>query len=209
MLASLLLRIGVLVPIVYYAALAAASLAWPGYNHMTQQISELGTAASPQHQIFNYGLMATGALAIIGGLGAFLGMRRLGSGIILPVLTAVAIGIGGAALIMAGLHPMPDPLHNAHNLGLVVLAAPLLMFLGLTDRSDMSGVKTVLILSFLAGIALLGIMMNWGHFNLMTPANAGLYQRGQTLAILPWMGLSFLGLSQRLAARQRKKREGY
>lgn len=176
---------------------------------MTSQISELGTAASPQHQMFNYGLMATGGLAILGGLGAVLGMRRLGSGIVIPALAFIAIALGGGALIMAGLHPTPDPLHNAHNLGLAILAAPLLMFLGLSDRSDMSGVKTVLILSFIAGIGLLGVMLNWGHFNVMTPANSGLVQRAQTLAVFPWMGLAFLGLAQRLAARERKKREGY
>lgn len=209
MLASLLLRIGAFTPIVYYGVLIAASLAWPGFNHMTSQISELGTAASPQHQMFNYGLMATGGLAILGGLGAVLGMRRLGSGIVIPALAFIAIALGGGALIMAGLHPTPDPLHNAHNLGLAILAAPLLMFLGLSDRSDMSGVKTVLILSFIAGIGLLGVMLNWGHFNVMTPANSGLVQRAQTLAVFPWMGLAFLGLAQRLAARERKKREGY
>ncbi len=209
MLASLLLRIGALTPIVYYGVLIAASLAWPGLNHMTTPISDLGTAASPQHQMFNYGLMATGGLAILGGLGALLGMRRLGSGLILPVLAFIAIALGGAALIMAGLHPLPDALHHAHNIGLALLAAPLLMFLGLSDRSDMSGVKTLLILSFLGGIAALGIMMNWGHFNVMTPANSGLIQRAQTLAVFPWMGLAFLGLAQRLAARERKKREGY
>lgn len=209
MLASLLLRIGVLTPIVYYGVLIAASLAWPGFNHMTSQISELGTAASPQHQIFNNGLMATGGLVVLGGLGAFLGMRRLGSGAIIPLLASVAIGLGGAALIMAGLHPLPDPLHHAHNIGLAVLAAPLLVFLGLSDRSDMSGVKTLLVLSFIGGIGLLGLMMNWGHFNVMTPANSGLIQRAQTLMVFPWMGLAFLGLSQRLAARDRKKRESY
>lgn len=209
MLASLLLRIGAFTPLVYYGVLVAASLAWPGFNHMTSPISDLGTAASPQHQIFNYGLMATGGLMIVGGLGALLGMRRLGSGLILPVLAFIAITLGGGALVMAGLHPLPDALHHAHNLGLAILAAPLLMFLGLSDRSDMSGVKTILILSFLAGIALLGVSLNWGHFNVMTPDNAGLVQRGQTLAVFPWMGLTFLGIAQRLAARERKKREGY
>ena len=41
MLASLLLRIGALVPLVYYGVLIAASLAWPGLNHMTSPISDL------------------------------------------------------------------------------------------------------------------------------------------------------------------------
>jgi hypothetical protein len=53
------------------------------------------------------------------------------------------------------------------------------------------------------------VSLNWGGFNVMTPANAGLVQRGQTLAVFPWMGLAFLGIAQRLAARERKKREGY
>jgi len=45
--------------------------------------------------------------------------------------------------------------------------------------------------------------------SVMTPANSGLIQRAHTLTVFPWIGLAFLGLAQRLAARERKKREGY
>lgn len=205
-LASWLLKAGILVPLCYFGALVAGGLTWPGYNHMTQYASELGSAAAPMPQVFNYGIMAAGGLGLIAALGLLLALRKLGSGLIMPALTAIALALWAGAMIVGGLHPMPDPLHNAYQLGLAVQAAPLFLFLSLADRSDVSGLKTFLILTFLASGGLLAVMMNVGEMNLVHRSDVGLWQRAYALASILWIGIACLCVDQRLVAKMKKAR---
>ncbi len=209
MLASLLLRLGALGPLAFYAAIAVGGFMTPGYNHMTQQVSELGQAGAPAATLFNYGMMAAGGAIIVGGLGFFLGMRKLGVGAVMPLLTAVAIGLFGASFMIAGLHPMPSALHGAYHLGYAGIAAPLLAFLSLGDRSEVSGAKTLAVVSFLAGGVLLALLMNVGGLNLVKSADAGLWQRGLILATTLWMVSAFLSIPAAVAARERKRSSAY
>jgi glucan biosynthesis protein C len=209
MLASLLLRLGALGPLAFYAAIAVGGFMTPGYNHMTQQVSELGQAGAPAATLFNYGMMAAGGAIIVGGLGFFLGMRKLGVGAVMPLLTAVAIGLFGASFVIAGLHPMPSALHGAYHLGYAGIAAPLLAFLSLGDRSEVSGAKTLAVVSFLAGGVLLALLMNVGGLNLVKAADAGLWQRGLILATTLWMVSAFLAIPAAVAARERKRSSAY
>ncbi|MCF8506296.1 MAG: DUF998 domain-containing protein [Caulobacter sp.] len=209
MLASLLLRLGALGPLAIYAAIAVGGFMTPGYNHMTQQVSELGQAGAPAATLFNYGLMAAGGAIILGGLGFLLGMRKLGGGVLMPLLTAVAIGLFGASILIAGMHPMPSAMHGAYHLGYAGIAAPLLAFLSLGDRSEVSGAKTLAVVSFLAGAALLALTMNVGGLNLVKAADAGLWQRGLILATTLWMLSAFLSIPGAVAARERKRSSAY
>lgn len=209
MLASLLLRIGALGPVIFYGVIVAGGLMTPGYNHMTQYASELGQAGAPTAKLFNYGIMAVGGAMILGGLGLFLGLRKLGGGILMPLLTAIAIGLYGASFIIGGLHPMPDPMHQAYNLIFAGVAGPLLAVLALGDRNQVSGAKSLALISFLAAAALLAIMMNLGGFNLVHKADVGLWQRGLIVATTLWMLSAFLSIPNALAAKERKRTAGY
>ena len=211
--ASLLLKIGVLVPVLYYGALIAGGVMTPGYSHITQYASELGMAGKPAAQIFNYGILAAGVCAVIGAVGVLLGMMRLGANILWAALTAVCLIGFGVSFIYGGLYPMPNPLHAGPvtymGLGLGVLAVPaaLFMFLGLSGRSDMGGLKALLILSLLAMIGLNLVMFNVGGFDLVSKANVGLWQRGYSLAMIPWVGLACLAIDGALAARAKRRRD--
>ena len=209
MLASLLLRLGALGPLVFYGLIIAGGFMSPGYNHMTQSISELGQAGAPTARMFNYGLMAVGGAMILGGLGFFLGMRKLGGGVLMPVLAAVAIGLFGASFIIGGLHPMPDPMNQAYGLVYAGVAAPFFAFLALGDRSEVSGAKTLAVMSFLASAVLLGIMMKVGGLNLVHKADMGLWQRGLVAATTLWMVAAFLSIPGALAAKERRRSSTY
>jgi len=209
MLASLLLRIGALGPLVLYGVIVAGGFMTPDYNHMTQDVSDLGRDGAPAAQIFNYGVMAAGAAMILGGLGLFLGMRRLGGGVVMPLLAAIAIGLFGVSFIIGGMHPLPDPMHGAYRLGYAGVAAPLLGFLALGDRSELSGAKTLAIISFIAAAVLVALMMNVGGFNLMKESDAGLWQRGLIVATTLWMLSAFLSIPGALAAKERKRNAQY
>lgn len=209
MLASLLLRIGALAPLIVYGVIAAGGFMTPGYNHMTQQVSELGQAGATTAKMFNYGLMATGGAMIVGALGLLLGLPRLGRGLVTPGLTAVAIALFGASFILGGLHPMPDPMHDAYYLMYAGIAAPLLAFLAMGDRSELSGARTMAVLGFLVSAVLTAIIMNLGGFNLVQDAHAGLWERGLLLATTLWILSAFLAIPNALAAKERKRAASY
>lgn len=209
MLASLLLRLGALGPLIFYGVIVAGGLMSPGYNHMTQFASELGQAGAPSAKIFNYGIMAAGGAMVIGALGLLMGLPRLGRGLLMPGLTAIAIALFGASLIIGGLHPMPDPMHEAYNLIYAGIAAPLLAFLAMGDRSELSGAKTMAVLGFLVSAVLMAIMMNVGGLNLVHKTDVGLWQRGLILGTTLWMLFAFLAIPSALAAKERKRAAGY
>lgn len=205
--ASLLLKLGALVPLIYYGVLFGGGYLTPGYDHMTMYASELGMAGKPAAQLFNYGIIAAGGLAALAGLGVFLGMRTLGAGVIWALLTGLCLIAWGVSFVFGGLHPMPDPLHNGYMMGMAIIAAPLFMFLGLAGRSDMGGLKGLLIITFLAMVALNVIMFNVGDLNLVKKANVGLWQRGYSLAMIPWIGIACLCIDQRLSAKATRSRD--
>lgn len=209
MLASLLLRLGALGPLVFYALIIAAGFMSPGYNHMTQSISELGQAGAPTAKMFNTGLMAAGGAMIVGALGLLLGLPRLGRGFVMPGLTAIAVALFGASFVLAGMHPMPDPMHGAYYLMYAGIAAPLLAFLAMGDRSELSGARTLAVLSFLISVVVTALIMNVGGFNLVQKALAGVWERGLLLATTLWMLSAFLAIPSALAAKERKRAAGY
>ncbi|MFZ5669287.1 MAG: DUF998 domain-containing protein [Pseudomonadota bacterium] len=209
MFASLLLRIGALGPLVLYGVIAAAGLLTPGYDFMTGQVSELGKAGAPQASIFNYGLIAGGAAIAVGGLAMLLALRRLGGGIIMPLLAAAAVAVFGASFVIAGLHPTPDAMHQAYNLGYAGVVAPLLGFLAMGDRSELSGAKTLAVVSFLAAAAGVALVKNVGGFDLVKPAFAGAWHLGLIVATTLWLLPAFLAMPGALAAKERKRAAGF
>jgi hypothetical membrane protein len=211
---SFLLRLGALIPVIYYGVIIWGGLTTPGFNHMTQYIDELGKTGASTANIFNYAMMAVGALAVFLGLAAVATIRRLGGGLVSGLLAGACVVAWGVSMILAGMHPIPDPQHNAWNIGLAIHAAPLFLLWALGGRSDVSGFKGLLTLSFLAGLVLLAVMMNWIpqvaallHQNaptIVTADKAGLWQRVYSLTILPWLGLMGPALAGSLAARARR-----
>lgn len=205
--ASILLKAAVISPLVYYGVLIFAAYMWPGYDHATQAIDALGSAASPKAQIFNYGAIAAGALIVLGSLGVLLGMMRLGANIIWSVLTMVSLAAFGVSLAQGGLHPVPDSMHDAYRLGLAILAAPLLMFLGLSGRSDMGGLKGLLLIVFLGLVGLWLVMNNIGGLDLVQPAMVGWWERGYSVASILWIAIAAMCIDQRLSAKVSRSRD--
>ena len=75
-----MLEAGAGAALLYFLTVIVASLTWPGYSHVTQYASELGSAAAPHPEIFNIGITTTGALGVVGGLGLISFSRRLPRG---------------------------------------------------------------------------------------------------------------------------------
>ena len=192
-----LLSFGIAVPILYLLALVLGSALYPGYSHVTRYASELGAAEAPHPWIFNSGIVAAGVGALLAGPGFAFALRRLGSDRLPAVLTGLTISLWGVAMVLGGSYPMPDPRHGGFGLGLWLLVAPLFLIWALRRAPDAGRLRVFLVAVFLAMTALFAVMMGVG--GLVTRANVGLWQRGNALASIPWLGIVAYVMRRRLA----------
>ena len=133
----------VLVPVFYYIGLIGGSLLWPGYSHVTQYASELGSAASPNPMFFNVNVILCGLSALIGGIGLAHVLTRLSGKRGWAIAAGVSISLWGIAIIVAGLYPMPDDRHGAYGLAIVGQFTPLFAWLALRRVEGLGATLTL------------------------------------------------------------------
>ncbi len=177
----------ILAPLFYYVALIGGSLLWPGYSHVTQYASELGSSASPNPMFFNGNIILCGLSAIIGGFGLTHVLTQLSRSRGWAVAAGVTISLWGLAIVVAGLYPMPDDRHGAFGLAIVGQFTPLFAWLALRKVEGFGGLKTFLAIIFVASFALFAIMMGVG--GLVTRANVGIWQRVNTAIGIPYLAV--------------------
>jgi hypothetical membrane protein len=189
-----LLIAGVMVPVLYYTALLVTPLFWPGYSHVRQYASELGSADSPRPELFNFTILAAGVAAMLAGAGFFLALKRIGGRALPSALAAVALFLWGVSFVMGGLFPMPDPRHGGFGLGLAMHLAPLFMLWALRGTTA-PALKAFLVAVFAVSAALILVMFGVG--GLVRRANVGLWQRAYSLSAIPWVGVAAAVLMRR------------
>jgi hypothetical membrane protein len=177
----------VLAPVFYYVALIGGSLLWPGYSHVTQYASELGSSASPNPMFFNGNIILCGLSALIGGFGLAHVLTRLSGSRGWAIAAGVTISLWGLAIVIAGLYPMPDDRHGAYGLAIVGQFTPLFAWLALRKVEGLGGLKMFLAIIFVASFALFAIMMGVG--GLVTRANVGIWQRINTAIGIPYLAV--------------------
>lgn len=174
--ARVLLAAGVAVPLIYFANLIVAEAMTPEVNPWSQLPSDLGVAAVSWAPVFNAGLVAVGGAAALGAMGLFLGLRLIGANVVLSALTGATMLVAGGVMMMAGLFPLPDPLHYGFNLLPVGMLTPLFAALALGAAKDAGRERAIIFAGFLAIISLaVATSMIEG---LATRENAGLWSRG-------------------------------
>ena len=96
---------GVVAPVVYTAATIAASLKYPGYDHLKNFISELGATGAPGAGIMNFaGFLPYGVLMVAFALAVHRGIRADVGGWLGPSI----LGVYGLAYVGVALAPC-DP----------------------------------------------------------------------------------------------------
>lgn len=80
-------------PILYYIALIGGAATYPGYDHSTRYASELGAEGAPYPQLFNYSIIAMGAVSILGAIGLALCLRELSGRWLWPALACVTLSL--------------------------------------------------------------------------------------------------------------------
>jgi hypothetical membrane protein len=193
---KILLMAGVAVPILYFGNLIVSSLFYPGYSHVTQYASELGSASARYPSLFNTGVILTGVAGIASSFGFFFAVRRLTGRSLLAALIGLSFLLFGVSMLMGGLFPMPDPRHGGYGLGMAAHLAPLLLAIALWKRQRLRALNVYLLASFVVMLAFFAIMMGVG--SLVTRANVGVFQRLYALAMFPWVGVAAYLLGREL-----------
>ena len=193
-----LLRMGVLAPLLTLVTFLAAVAAYPGFNHATQYLSELGGATARAPAIFNVGVFVAGVMAGLTGLGFALALTALTRAWITAGLTAIAFIVAGVGLAGSTFYPWPDPRHMIISLGLGIQIAPLLLLWGLRERKDLPRLKFFLVAVFVAMAVLTLFTKHLVLPGTVNDANVGLWERAYAVVLIGWAGVVALILERRL-----------
>jgi glucan biosynthesis protein C len=185
---AMCLRIAMAVPFLYLGTLLLSAHFYPGYSHVRQAASELGAPGSPRPEIFNVGFVVLGVAILIGAIGYFRALQRLGTHKTWSWATASVLAGFAVACAMAGIFPFPDARHAGRELGLIIFFAPVLLAVALRTRREARLLILYSIASALLLIITIAMMMGVG--GLVTSANDGLAQRVTALAVYPWIGVA-------------------
>ena len=186
----------ILAPVFYYVGLIGGGLLWPGYSHVSQYASELGSAASPQPWFFNLFAILCGLAGLVGGIGLSSGLARLSGRRGWSLAAGLSLSLWGISVILAGLYPMPHDLHGAYGLGMAGHLTPLLALMALRSVEGMGGLKIFLGVVFVASLAMFLVMM--GLTGPLPLARIGIYQRVNSALSIPYLAVLGWVLLQRL-----------
>lgn len=176
-------------PVLAIATVLAAVAAYPGFNHATQYISELGGAKAARPEIFNFGIMLSGLAAMAAGVGYSLVLvehRRPISG----VFIALCFIAGGIGLIGAAIFPWPDRRHMVISLGLGIQLAPLLLIWGLRGAPERRRLRWFLMAVFLAMMVLTVFTKHLVLPGTVNDANVGWWERVFAFVLVSWVGVA-------------------
>jgi hypothetical membrane protein len=184
-LGAISLTLGVLVPVIYFAALATARAFYPGFSFVRRWASEMGAADAPHPHVLNVGLMALGVVTLLSVYGFWRGLRAAGAGPVATRWTCIVVVGFAVAMFMAGRYPMPDWLHFGFGLSFLLLVGPAIMSRALSKRDDAGGLRRYLLLTNAAMVVLVFATVSAGRGPFR-----GVCQLGYSLAAIPWIGVS-------------------
>ncbi len=196
----ILLAVGVVAPVFAFLSVLLAVAFYPGFNHATQFLSELGGATARYPFLFNGGVLISGVAAGFAGVGFGLAVMAIGGSRIAAGGLIFCFVMAGIGLVISSLFVWPNPIHLFVNLGLGIILAPLFLIWGLHGVPGMRGLRIFLILVCIA-MALLALITNhriW--YGLVNPQNVGWWERLFAIVLVGWTGIAALVLERRLFA---------
>jgi hypothetical protein len=214
---SVLLALGVTVPILYFGIQLAAAPFCADYSFVRRDASTLGSAECTRPWIFNGGSFLLGVIMIAASAGFGEALVRLGVHRWLAAATAITIAMGGLGSINAALFPLPDPRHTGGVLALVgsgLFLAPLALTAAVWRLAGLRLLRGYLIANLAVVAALVpilgGLIQRWAvHANVQLPryqeflnTSQGLLQRVAAAVVFLPIGVSAYWL------RRQQKRPG-
>lgn len=203
----ILLWIGMAAPVLALVTTLVAVALFPGFNHATQFLSELGAGGAKHPQVFNAGVATAGLGAGIAGVGFGLTILALGGPRLPAALTALAFVLAAAGLVVSSLYVWPDPRHLAINLGLGIQLAPLFLLWGLARAEGVARLRWFLAAVFALMAVLTVITKHMVFPGTVNPANVGWWERAFAVVLVGWVGVAAFLLERRLIALARERAE--
>ena len=197
----ILLAIGVMAPVLAFAAVGVAILAYPGFDNARQYLSELGNDSAANPMIFNGGVFVAGVMAGFAGVGFGLAVSAITRAHITGWLIGIVFVLAGAGLALSTLYPYPDPRHQVINMALGIQVAPLLLLWGLAGTKEMPRLKAFLTLTFVVMTILTVITHHLVLPGTVNPANVGWWERAFAVVLVTWVGVTALILGRHLHRR--------
>ncbi|MDO8295879.1 MAG: DUF998 domain-containing protein [Caulobacter sp.] len=195
-----LLWIGMAAPVLALITTLLAVALFPGFDHATQFLSELGAGGAKHPQVFNAGVAMAGLGAGIAGVGFGLTILALGGPRLPAALTALAFVLAAAGLVISSLYVWPDPRHLAINLGLGIQLAPLFLLWGLARAEGVGRLRWFLAAVFMLMAVLTVITKHMVFPGTVNPANVGWWERAFAVVLVGWVGVAAFLLERRLIA---------
>lgn len=197
----LLLWVGIAAPVLALLSTLMAVALYPGFNHATQFLSELGGAGARAPQVFNGGVALSGLGAGMAGIGFALSILALGGPRLAAASTAAAFVLAAVGLVLSTLYRWPDPRHAAINLGLGIQLAPLFLLWGLSGVEGVSRLRRFLVAAFVVMAVLTVITKHLVFPGTVNPQNVGWWERAFAVTLVGWVGVAAFLLERRLVAK--------
>ncbi len=194
----ILLAIGVAAPILALVAVLAAVLAYPGFDHARQYLSDLGGPKARYPMIFNAAILVTGFGAAAAGVGFGLALLALGGSRIAAALVTAAFALAGYGMVVSTFYPWPDPRHLAIRLGLFILIAPPMLIWGIARVEGLSVLRRFLVGVTVAMVVLAVLTDHIVLKGLVNDANVGWWERAFAIVLVGWTGVAAFALERRL-----------
>lgn len=191
----------VLAPVFYYIGLIGGGLLWPGYSHVSQYASELGSSAAPVPAFFNVAAILCGLAGVAGGIGLSHVLARVSGRPGWAMAAGIGLSLWGVSVILAGLYPMPHELHGAYGLGMAGQLVPLFSLLALRGVAGLGALRVFLGVVFLASLAMFLVMM--GLAGPLPAARIGIYQRINSFLGIPYLAVLGWVLLRRTSTERR------
>ncbi len=196
----ILLRVGIAAPVLALATTLLAVFLFPGFNHATQFLSELGAGEAKHPQVFNAGVAVAGIGAGLAGIGFCLAILALGGSRVAAVLTALAFVLAAIGMVISTIYQWPDPRHLAINLGLGIQLAPLFLLWGLHRADGVDRLRGFLIVAFALMAVLTVITKHLVFPGTVNPQNVGWWERAFAVTLVGWVAVAAFLLERRLIA---------
>ena len=195
-------------PVLALITTLTAVALFPGYDHATQFLSELGAGAARHPGMFNGGVAASGIGAGLAGIGFGLAIVALGGGRTPAALTAAAFVLAAIGLVVSSLYHWPDKRHLAINLGLGIQLGPLFLLWGLARAQGVSRLRWFLVMVFVLMAVLTVFTKHLVLPGTVNPQNVGWWERAFAIVLVGWVGVAAFLLERRLIALALERAEG-
>lgn len=197
---GVLLRTGVITPVIMVADVWLAQRLFPGFDPGAQFISELGGPHAPAPLVFNLGMVLAGIAGLAAGAGFTHALEHAGGRRKVSAFAGLWVAMTGLGAIFAGLFHWPDEMHRACGVGLAIQLAPLFTAWALWGVPEHKRLARFSLGWFFGLLLVLALLT--GVWNVRTGYDVGYWQRGHAFLGLLWLAIAAWTLERGWRARR-------